>query len=86
MKSLLLFSTRVERWGTFQRPSEGDKKRSNRQMWLPVAGAASAAARSFQEWPAITDIQRRTSGTRPRTCQTDRDGAGRTRNSCSTCW
>lgn len=56
MKSLLLFSTRVGRWGAFRRPS-GPMK----QIF------ESAAALSFQEWPVITDIQRGTSRTRPRT-------------------
>lgn len=57
MKCSLLFSTTVECWDVSQRPSGARKQ-------ISVVGAAAS---SFQEWRAITDIQEGASGTRPRT-------------------
>lgn len=63
MKCLLLFSTAAECWDASHRPSGAIK-----QIFQSDAAAVEgAAASSFQEWRAITDIQRGTSRTRPRT-------------------
>lgn len=63
MKCLLLFSTTGECWDASHPPS-GAIKQILQSEAAPVVGAAAS---SFQEWRAITDIQTGTSGTRPRT-------------------
>lgn len=63
MKCLLLFSTTVECWDASHRP-RGAIKQIVQSDAAPVVGAAASP---FQEWRAITDILRGTSGTRPRT-------------------
>lgn len=64
-KCSLLFSTRVECWDASHRPRGGIKQILQSDA-VPVVGEASVAASSFQEWSAITDIQKGTSRTRPR--------------------
>lgn len=90
MKCWLLFSTTDECWDTSHRPS-GAIKQILQSDVAPrgrsgIGGSLVISGMVCDNWHSEGDKQNTPKDWWGATCQTNHDGAGHTRNSCSTCW